>query len=168
MGLISRVSSRTYRFLILKNKLFSKWLTENPEPSSAETSHGTPPKTCSSLCRNSRTRLTSKSQPTERPADHEDSASSSLTPLKSANKLYRPPKVWRLTDEKLFSLNLNHEKPKAVAEAVTAVDEVADEAATKAETAADTAADTVETKAATAVTKEETTDTKHRSSRISS
>merc|ERR1719162_2941068 len=82
--------------------------------------------------------LTSKSQPTERPADHEDSASSSSTPLKSANKLYRPPKVWRLTDEKLFSLNLNHEKPKAV-----------DEAATKAETAADT----VETKAATAVTK---------------
>merc|ERR1719162_2946712 len=93
--------------------------------------------------------LTSKSQPTEKPADHEDSASSSSTPLKSANKLYRPPKVWRLMDEKLFSLNLNHEKPKAVAEAVTAVDEVADEAATKAETAADT----VETKAATAVTK---------------
>merc|ERR1712071_509296 len=98
MGLISRVSSRTYRFLIFilkKNQqtFFSKWLTENPEPSSAETSHGTPPKTCSSLCRNSRTLLTSKSQPTEKLADHEDSASSSLTPLKSANKLCKPPKV---------------------------------------------------------------------------
>ena len=39
-------------------------------------------------------------------------------------------------DEKLFSLKVNHEKPKAVAEAVTAV-EVADEAevVTKEETA---------------------------------
>merc|ERR1712238_251875 len=142
MGLISRVSSRTYRFTKLQLTHFQKWPIENPEPSFAETFHGTPPRTCSSLSHNSRTLLTSKSQPTEKPADHEDSASSSSTPLKSANKLYRPPKVWRLTDEKLYSLNLNHEKLKAVAEADTAVDEVVaavDKVVTKVEMVVDKA-----------------------------
>merc|ERR1711934_219477 len=101
MGLISRVSSRTYRFFCNPHQkpstnpqlTLKKWLTENPEPSSAETYPGAPPKTCSSRCPNSRTRPTSKSQPTEKPAGHEDSASSSSTPLKSANKLWRVPKV---------------------------------------------------------------------------
>merc|ERR1712127_438469 len=155
MGLISRVSSRTYRFL--KNSLtffFSKWLTENPEPSFAETCHGTPPKTCSSLCRNSRTRLTSKSQPTEKLADHEGSASLNLTPLRNANKLCNQPKVWRLMVEKSFSLKVNHEKLKAVvAEAVTAVDEAVDtKVDTKVETAADEAATTVDNRMTTVET----------------
>ena len=107
-----------------------KWLTENPEPSSAETYHGTLLKICSSPFPNSRTLLTSKSQPTEKPAGHEDSASSNSTPPKNASKLWQPLKALRLTDEKLFSPKVNHEKLKAVAEAVTAADEVADEAVT--------------------------------------
>merc|ERR1712127_1181535 len=158
MGLISRVSSRTYRSpYYFKNPKFSKWLTENPEPSFAETSHGTQPKKTSSPLLNSRTLLTSKSQPTERPADHEDSASSSSTPLRNVNKLWLPPKALKLMDEKLFSLKVNHEKLKAVAEAVTAVDEVV--------TAVDevvTAVDEAVTKVETAVTKVETVVTKLR------
>jgi hypothetical protein len=71
--------------------------------------------------------LTSKSQPTEKPADHEDSALSNSTPLKNANKLCKQPKASKLMDEKSFLPKVNHEKPKAVAEAVT-VDVAADEA----------------------------------------
>ena len=48
-----------------------------------------------------------------------------------------------MTDEKLFSLKVNHEKLKAVAEAVTAVDEAADEAA---EDTVETAVETTDTK----------------------
>merc|ERR1712071_318778 len=140
MGLISRVSSRTYRLYFHFKKLqlthYSKWLTENPEPSFAETFHETLLKICSSPFHNSGMLLTSKSHPTEKPADHEDSASSNSTPPKNANKLCKQLKASKLMDEKLFSPKVNHEKPKAVAEAATA-DEVADEAevVTKEETA---------------------------------
>ena len=46
-------------------------------------------------------------------------------------------------DEKLFSLKVNHEKLRVVAEAVTAVDEAADEAA---EDTVETAVETTDTK----------------------
>merc|ERR1712127_793767 len=138
MGLISRVSSRTYRLYFHFKKLqlthYSKWLTENPEPSFAETFHGTLLKICSSPFHNSRMLLTSKSQPTEKPADHEDSASSNSTPPKNANKLCKQLKASKLMDEKSSSLKVSHEKLKAAAEAATA-DGVADEAATAVETA---------------------------------
>merc|ERR1712071_707954 len=129
MGLISRVSSRTYRyFLKTPTNLPSKWLTENPEPSFAETSHGALPKICFLPFLLSRTLLTSRSQLIERPADHEDSASSNLTPLKNAKKLCKTPKASKLMDEKLFSLKVNHEKLKVVdeveAEVATAVETV--------------------------------------------
>merc|ERR1711935_192977 len=108
--------------------LLSKWPIENPEPSFAETFHGTPPRICSSRFPSSRTLLTLKSQPTEKPADHEDFVSSNSTPPKNANKLCKQLKASKLMDEKLFSLRVNHEKLKAAAEVFTA-DEVADEVA---------------------------------------
>merc|ERR1712127_173647 len=107
---------------------YSKWPTENHEPSFAETFHGELPKKCSSPFLRSRTLLTSRSQLTERPADHEDSASLSSTLLKNAKKLCKTPKASKLMDEKLFSLKVNHEKLKVV-------DEVEAEVATAVETA---------------------------------
>merc|ERR1711935_232379 len=112
--------------------LLSKWPIENPEPSFAETFHGTPPRICSSRFPSSRTLLTLKSQPTEKPAGPEDSVSSNSTPPKNVNKLCKQLKASKLMDEKLFSLRVNHEKLKAVAdEAATAVETVVTKLHTK-------------------------------------
>merc|ERR1712071_563519 len=138
MGLISRVSSRTYRNLLIS--LTHPFIVKMADRESRTI-----------FCRNLSWNATQDMLfavpqfqnaaeikiPTDRkPADHEDSVLSNSTPLKNANKLCKQLKASKLTDEKSFSLKVNHEKLKAAAEVVTA-DEVADEVevVTKEETA---------------------------------